>query len=187
MEVAVLDACVLYPAPLRDLLLWLVTQGLFSPRWTEAIHEEWMRSLLADRPDIQRSKLERTRRLMDEIDPKSLVVAYEDQLSSITLPDPNDRHVLAAARAANSPTIVTFNLSDFPAAALKPFGVRAAHPNMFVVELFEAQTELFLSAVQRHRASLRQPPKTPDDYVATLAAQGLPTLADRLLIHLNSI
>lgn len=64
---AILDACVLYPAPLRDLLLNLACLGLFRARWTSEIHEEWIRNLLRDRPDPTPSQLQRTRDLMDRI------------------------------------------------------------------------------------------------------------------------
>jgi hypothetical protein len=60
---ALYDACVLYPAPLRDLLMRLAVTDLFHARWTDAIHEEWMRNLLADRPDLSRARIERTRAL----------------------------------------------------------------------------------------------------------------------------
>jgi hypothetical protein len=62
---ALYDACVLYPAPLRDLLMWLALTDLFRARWTNAIHEEWMRNVLKNRPDLTRAQLERTRDLMN--------------------------------------------------------------------------------------------------------------------------
>ena len=93
----VLDACVLYPAPLRDLLLWLAVTGLYRPRWTEAIHGEWMESLLRERPDLARNRLKRTRDLMNQAVPDCLVLGYEGLIVSLFLPDPDDRHVLAAA------------------------------------------------------------------------------------------
>jgi hypothetical protein len=66
---AVYDACVLYPAPLRDLLLHLACVGLVRPRWTDAIHDEWIRNLLANRPDLARSQLDRIRALMERAVP----------------------------------------------------------------------------------------------------------------------
>jgi len=59
--IALYDACVLYPAPLRDLLMHLALTDLFQARWTNAIHEEWMRSVLENRPDLRREQLERLR------------------------------------------------------------------------------------------------------------------------------
>ena len=109
-----LDANVLYSAGLRDLFMRLALQGFFHIRWSNQVHEEWLSNLLANRPDLSREKLERTRRLMLESAPDSLVENYEAQIENITLPDPDDRHVVAAAIAGKASIIVTFNLSDFP-------------------------------------------------------------------------
>jgi PIN domain len=111
---AVYDACALYPAPLRDLLLHLACVGLVRPRWTDAIHDEWIRNLLANRPDLARSQLDRTRALMERAVPDALVRGYEPRIPSLTLPDADDRHVLVAAIEAGAGVIVTFNLADFP-------------------------------------------------------------------------
>ena len=81
--------------------------------------------------------------------------------------------------------IVTFNLSDFPAPALAPFGVRASHPDPFLCALFDAASSPFLASVARHRASLRRPPRTREEYVTTLRQNGLRNLADRLERHVN--
>lgn len=77
MTIALIDANVLYPALLRDLFLWLAAGGVYSPRWTDQIHDEWMRNVLANRPDLSRAQLVRTRKLMDQVDPDSLVTGYE--------------------------------------------------------------------------------------------------------------
>jgi len=62
---AVYDACVLYPAPLRDFLMWLALSGRFRARWSREIHAEWQRNLLAKRPDLTAAHVERTAALMD--------------------------------------------------------------------------------------------------------------------------
>jgi hypothetical protein len=62
---ALFDASVLYPAAIRDILLQLAVTDLFRAKWTADIHEEWIRSLLRDRPQFERATLERTRTLMD--------------------------------------------------------------------------------------------------------------------------
>lgn len=121
--VAVLDACVLYPPSLRDLLLWLATVEAYEPRWTEEIHGEWTRNVLADHPDVTPAQLDRTRRLMSQAVPKGLVSGYEARIPLLSLPDADDRHVLAAAIEAGAAVIVTSNLSDFPAATLGAHGV----------------------------------------------------------------
>jgi len=110
----VYDACVLYPAPLRDFLLHLAATDLFRARWSEWIHAEWMRNLLAHRPDLSRERLQRTRQLMDQSVPDCLVTGYEGLIDSLNLPDSNDRHVLAAAIRCQASVIVTFNPPDYP-------------------------------------------------------------------------
>jgi hypothetical protein len=124
----VYDACVLYPAPLRDLLTQLATAvpPLFRAKWTDEIHEEWVGNVLKDRNDLTREQLARTTRLMNESVPDCLVEGYEHLLESVELPDPDDRHVVAAAIHARADAIVTLNLKDFPPdalenMALKPF------------------------------------------------------------------
>jgi len=180
MTIAVLDACVLYPPAVRDIFMWLAVEMVYRPRWTDAINDEWMRSVLADRPDLSREQLKRTRQLMDEIDPESLVTGYEKRIASLVLPDPDDRHVLAAGITAGASVIVTYNLCDFPEAALAPYCMRAIHPDQFLVSLLEQHTEAYLVALRKHRASLRQPPKTAEDYRETLRCNGLASLASHL-------
>ena len=115
---ALLDANVLYPAGLRDLLLRLADRYLYAPLWSADIHEEWMRNLLADRPDIPASALERTRAIMDEHFPGAVVTGYTALAASLDLPDPGDTHVLAAAIEGEANIIVTRNLRHFPSERL---------------------------------------------------------------------
>jgi hypothetical protein len=124
---ALYDACVLYPASLRDLLMWLARSGLFRARWTDAIHDEWIRNLLNDRSDLTAAQLERTRELMNAAVRDCLVTGYGHLIETLTLPDPDDRHVLAAAIQGGASVIVTFNLTDFPAETLQPYGIEAQH------------------------------------------------------------
>lgn len=187
MIVVVLDACVLYPPTLRDLFMWLATTIAYQPRWTEHIHSEWMRNVLKNNPEITAAQLARTRLLMDHVSDESLVTGYEKHIPALTLPDPDDRHVLAAAIEAKASVIVTFNLSDFPVSVLKPYGVRAMHPDNYLVALFDDAPELFLLGVKDHRASLKRPPKTADEYFETLTGNGLKNLAIRLAGHRDKI
>jgi predicted nucleic acid-binding protein len=119
---ALLDANVLYPAPLRDLLLQLAITDLFRAKWTADIHREWIEALLRQEPHRDRTKLERTRALMDSHIRDCLVSGYESQIPTLELPDPDDRHVLAAAIVGRCDVIVTQNLRDFPDTALAPYG-----------------------------------------------------------------
>ncbi|HLK60606.1 MAG TPA: PIN domain-containing protein [Chthonomonadaceae bacterium] len=181
--IAVLDACVIYPPALRDVLMWLAVVVAYEPRWTEEIHAEWMRNVLEDRPDVTPEQLERTRRLMDQVSPKCLVSGYETRIPSLQLPDVNDRHVLAAAIEAGATVIVTFNLSDFPRAALEPYGIRALAPDPFLEMLYKQNSPRFLQGLQRHRTSLKNPSKTTDEYIDALISQGLKRTGHLLQAH----
>ncbi|MEZ2233262.1 PIN domain-containing protein [Microcoleus sp.] len=95
--IALYDACVLYSAPLRDLLMQLALTDLFQARWTDEIHDEWIRNVLKNRPDLTIEQLTRTKDLMNRYVRDCLVTGYEWIIPSLNLPDPNDRHILAAA------------------------------------------------------------------------------------------
>src|SRR5215468_9497735 len=96
---ALLDANVLYPAPMRDLLIEVARTDIFKAKWSADIHREWIEALLRNDPQREREKLERTRTLMDGAVRDCLVTGYEPLIASITLPDDGDRHVVAAAIA----------------------------------------------------------------------------------------
>lgn len=168
------DACVLYPAPLRDILIELAAANLFRAQWTEQIHEEWIRKLLEARPQLERSKLERTKQLMNMAVMDSSVTGYEHLVATVTLPDVNDRHVVAAAIHAKSNGIVTFNLKDFPADALKPLNLEAIHPDDFITYQLDLSEAAVFGAVSRVCRRLRNPPKTGSQYLDTLLSCGLP-------------
>lgn len=141
---ALLDACVLYPNMLRDLLLRLAVTDLYRAKWSADIHDEWMRSLAANRPDIPPEHITRVRNLMDENVRDALVEDYASLVPGLTLPDPKDRHVLAAAIVGRADVIVTFNLRDFPADTLSPFGIEAQHPDEFMRHQFDLAPDLGL-------------------------------------------
>lgn len=151
----VYDACVLYSALLRDLLLRLALADLFRARWTDHIHEEWIRSVLAQRPDLLPAQLARTRDLMDRSVPDCLVTGYKGLIDTLSLPDADDRHVLAAAIRSQAGVIVTYNLKDFPAEALMPYGVEAQHPDEFVGHLFDLAPGTVCAAVRDQRSALK--------------------------------
>lgn len=171
---ALYDACVLYGAPLRDLLMHLALTDLFRAKWTDEIHEEWMRNLLNDRPDLRREQLERTRDLMNAHVRDCLVIDYEELIPALRLPDPLDRHVLAAAIRSKADVIVTFNLKDYPGELLGKSGLEAQHPDEFITHLLDLAAPLVCAAAKRHRESLMNPPKSVEEYLAALERQGLP-------------
>lgn len=177
--VVIYDACVLYPAPMRDFLIRMATTGLYAARWTEQIHDEWIRNLSTRRPELKQH-LARTRELMDQAVENCLVSGHEYLIENLELPDPNDRHVLAAAIRAGAQLIVTINLKDFPDKILDEFGIEAVHPDHFIEQQMDLHESTVINVAKQHRAALKNPPKTTDEYLETLAAQGLIITADRL-------
>jgi len=171
---ALYDACVLYPAPLRDLLMHLALIDLYRAKWSAQIHEEWIRNVLSDRPDLSRAQLERTRDLMNQNVRDCLVENYEDLIEAVHLPDPDDRHVLAAAIRSSADVIVTNNLKDFPKIVLDKYGIEAQHPDEFIMHLIDLSPAKVCMAVKNHHQSLKNPPKTIEEYFATLEKQALP-------------
>jgi hypothetical protein len=178
--VALYDACVLYPAPLRDLLLRLALTDLFRARWTDRIHDEWIRSVLGNRPDLNAALLNRTRTLMDRSVPDCLVTEYEGLIEQLELPDPNDRHVLAAAIRCQAGVIVTYNLKDFPDDCLARFGIEALHPDEFVAHQFDLSPATVGKAVRDQRQSLQNPPQSVRQLLDTFLSLGLASTVSAL-------
>ncbi|HHR5882922.1 TPA: PIN domain-containing protein [Providencia alcalifaciens] len=170
----VLDACVLYPSLLRDLLMHLAITGLYQAKWTDTIQDEWQRNLLSNRPDLAQKQLIRTASLMNNALPDARVSQYEPLIEGIELPDLNDRHVVAAAIKCHAKIIVTLNLKDFPKESMDQLEIEALHPDEFISDLFDLNHALALSAVRRQRLSLTKPEININEYFATLLRQGLP-------------
>lgn len=180
ISTAVLDACVLYPAPLRDLLMQLAQGWRFRARWTARIHDEWIRNVLAKRPELSREQLNRTRDLMDAHAHDAVVDDFEPLISGLTLPDPNDRHVLAAAIRCGAEVIVTFNLKDFPSEILGLHNLEAVHPDEFLARLIDQDLVGVCTAANIVRGRLKHPPISAESYLDTLDRQGLSRSVARL-------
>lgn len=146
---------------------------LFRARWTNDIHAEWIRAVLRQRPELD-GKLQHTRDLMDAAVEDALIDNYAPLIPALTLPDPDDRHVLAAAIVGRVDTIVTYNLRDFPADVLGYYRIEALHPDIFVRHTIELDEAACLDAVRRLRAALVSPPVSAQAYLDTLLRQELP-------------
>jgi predicted nucleic acid-binding protein len=177
--IAVYDANVLYPAPLRDLLMRLALEDMYRAKWTNQIHEEWIRGVLRQRPELA-TELARTRQLMDAHVRDSLVEGYEYLISALKLPDPDDRHVLAATIHCHASVIVTFNLKDFPEEILGQYNVEAQHPDDFIADLIDLNLARVLSAVAKQRRALKNPPKSAEELLDILLQQQLPQTVELL-------
>jgi predicted nucleic acid-binding protein len=171
--VVIYDACVLYPAPLRDLLIRLANTGVVRARWSEQILDECFDNILEQRPDLNAAALARTRELMKRAVPDCMVSGFEELIDGLVLPDPDDRHVLAAAIRAGAQDIVTFNLADFPEERLRPYNVEAKHPDEFVLDAIDLSPGIVAKVVSEQAAALKNPPRTVPQLLDTLRDQGL--------------
>jgi predicted nucleic acid-binding protein len=171
--VVVLDACVLYPAALRDLLVRLAVAGSFRALWSERILDEAFDSLAKDRPGLDPVRLLRTRALMMSALPEAMIRLTETELPVTTLPDSDDRHVVATAQVGMADAIVTFNLRDFPDAALAPLGLKGVHPDDFALDCFVRNPNLVRKVLNGQAAQLTRPVATVNQLLDHLERAGL--------------
>lgn len=177
---ALLDANVLFPNSLRDLLIRLAAAGVIRVHWTERILDEMVSGVLKRYPDIKPERMVRTRALMAEAVRDSIVDGYEHLIDTLELPDHDDRHVVAAAIHSRSPIIVTENIRDFPAAVLGPLGIEAQTADTFVLDLVERYPDDVLEVVRQQAADLTNPPMNPAEVVGRLEIAGLVRTASEL-------
>lgn len=178
--VVLYDACVLYPAPIRDLLIRIANTGIVRARWSERILDECFRSILEQRPDLSEHVLNRTRRLMSEAVPDCLVTGFEHLEDGLDLPDPDDRHVLAAAIRANAQAIVTFNLRHFPDHLLERYDIEAKHPDDFVLDSVDLAPGAVVQCITDQAGALRNPPVLLSELLDTFRRLGLVQSVARL-------
>lgn len=159
----------------------LAVTDLFNARWTDEIHEEWIRNVLKNRRDLTREQLERTRQLMDAHVREAKVENYQELIKTLPdLPDPNDAHVIAAAIKSNSDAIVTANLKDFPEDLLATYHIELIHPDDFIQYQIELDAAIVCNAIKLLRNGLQNPPVSVDDYLNTLKKQQLPQTVQTL-------
>jgi predicted nucleic acid-binding protein len=172
--IAVYDADVLYPNTLRDLLIRIAQlPHLVQAKWTEKILDEVTDNLRKNVPDITVEKTDRLRQLMNTAVRGCLVSGYEPLNAALDLPDPNDRHVLAAAIRAKAQIIVTKNLRDFPAERLAPWDLKAKSPDSFVRDQIDIDRQADWACLQQIVDSRTRHPVTIDDVLDELQRDGL--------------
>lgn len=166
MYSAVLDACVLIPHPLFDVLLPCADKGLYRPLWSAEILDETERNLvkhLGLEPDKASARVGHMRRAF----PDAEVAGYEGLVAAMTN-HPKDRHVLAAAVRANTGLIVTANLRDFAPEHLEPYGITAIHPDEFLLDLLNLGEVAVIRALHEMLAQYVNPPTSVLEFVALL-------------------
>ena len=178
MYSAVLDACVLVPNALCDTLLRLAERGFYRPVWSERILAEVVLAIEQVRPDIDVQRIQRRVDTMVSNFEDATIRGWEQISAGLDLPDPDDRHVLAAAIAGAAQTIVTFNLKDFPEDKLAERGVRATHPDDFLLDQLDLHPGLAREVLIEQAADLANPPTDLDGVLNRLEQVGVPRFAD---------
>lgn len=158
----------------------LAVTGLFRAKWTAQIHDEWIRNVLKNRPGLTRTQLHRTRDLMNAAVLDCMVEGYEELIPALKLPDPDDRHVLAAAIKCGAEAIITFNRQDFPRPVLEKYDLELQHPDTFIQHQMGLDAAKVVIAAGRCRARLKNPPASVEEYLERLEAQSLPLTAAEL-------
>ncbi|MBK1635616.1 RSP_2648 family PIN domain-containing protein [Rhodovulum adriaticum] len=148
---ALLDACVLYPTVLREILLGVAGEGLFTPLWSARILEEWARAARKIGPTGE-AQARAEIALVRAAWPGAEVAPKEGLEARLWLPDDNDRHVLAAGIAGSADVIVTFNARDFPRHLLAEEGLRRDGPDAFLMEFWLADAAAVEGVVRRVHA-----------------------------------
>lgn len=181
----ILDSNVLYPALLRDLLILLHEAKLFHARWTDEILDEMVRSITSNRPEIA-NRIKRTRSVMKENLPDSLVSGHEYLIPKLQLPDPHDRHVLAAAIHCRVSIIVTDNLKDFPDRVLSKYKIIANSPDQFLSDLLQRDPTKVIRVIGDLSANLLHPPIELPESLDSFAENHIPKTTEIIWEFLNS-
>jgi hypothetical protein len=156
--------------------LHLREQDAFAVRWSQAVLHEARQSLIdSGRPA---DKVDRRLRAMQSAFPDAEVLGYEHLIPSLHLPDPNDRHVLAAAIVGGVNQIVTANVRDFPEDVLAAHGLEAVNPDAFLLSVFYSYPELTIATIQQRAAELIRPAIGVTGLLAALRKSGAPQFAD---------
>ena len=176
---AVLDACVLYPTVLREILLGVAQAGLYTPLWSDRILEEWARATRKLGPqaeEIARAEVSAVRRVF----PDAAVKPHQGLEARLHLPDENDIHVLATAIAGGADVIITFNRADFPQGVLAGEGLKRRDPDGFLWQLWSEEPRPVAEVVERVRAEAERLSGVPQPLRPLLKRARLPRLGKAL-------
>lgn len=179
---AVIDANVLFPVVIRDYLLWLAVYELYTPKWSEKLLEEFRQVFVKKGKSIESA--ERQIGYINKACPDALVRHYEAIIPSVTLPDENDRHVVAAAVKCNANVIVTQNLSDFPNEYLKTIGLAAIDPDNFIADMVDLSPQRCCEAFREMVLSKNKPPFSELEYLKVMHNNNLEQTAEELSKYL---
>ena len=171
---ALLDANVLYSVAISDALMEVAATGIYAAKWSKAIDDEWISNLAKNRKRAE-SDFHLRRDQMHDTCPDWEVPekGWKFIEPCLSLPDTNDRHVLAAAIAGHADSIITINIKDFPASVLNPLGITVLHPDEFLLQQLQLAPLVVLPAFKAMRARLKNPAFTPEKFVDAMERNGL--------------
>lgn len=175
---AFLDACVLVPIAPCDTLLRMADSGAFRPLWSQRVVDEAQRALERIHPAIDPSRFQSRFRSMGESFEDAVVEGWESLEAGMTLPDPDDCHVLAAALRGRADAIVTENIKYFPQHVLEPLGIEAITVDDFLLAQLDLGPDATVRIIEAQAAQMRQPPVTAAELLRRLAGSGAPRFAD---------
>lgn len=177
---AVLDACVMVPVVLCDTLLRLAEEQLYRPIWSDRILNEATDAILRIHPEIDGSAISRRVIYMNEAFPGARVQAFAQIEVGLQLPDPDDRHVVAAALRARADAIVTANLRDFPVDTMRSLELEVISPDDFLMSQLDMRSAVVMEALSAQAAATRNPQRSLDDVLTALSKAGVPGFVDEV-------
>lgn len=174
----VLDTNVVYPVIIRDILFWFAYYELYTPKWSEHIFDEWKRVMIGK--GVSETEAEKRIAKANEAFPDAQVRNYKGLIEQLTLPDKDDRHVLAAAIKANANLIVTNNRKDFPEAYLQSFGLSAKTADDFLTDIIDLNQEQAVAAFKEMVLNKMNPKQDEFEVLNQLRNAGLTATANYL-------
>lgn len=181
MESVIVDANIFFHMWILDPLLSLADEGLFEPMWSDAIMQEAARNLPKAWKSATASQISAFLGVVNEAYPYAQVPDWREHMEGLELPDPDDRHVLAAAIAAGAASIVTLNLADFPLAVANRYGIEIEHPDAFLCRIYDSAPQTAGAAIRRMIENKKHPPRTLAEEYAGLDKAGLRKFACRIV------
>lgn len=160
---------------------------LIAARWTEEVHDEWIRNLAKNNANLSAERLRRTRDLMNGVLPDADVKDYKKHIETVHLPDPDDRHVVAAGISARASLIVTWNTAHFPDGELVKHGLKTRTPDELLIELYNARQDIVVAATANARRNLTKSGISPRDFLEALDRQRVHRFVDAMKPHIADI
>lgn len=182
--VVILDANVLFPFRIRDVLFTFAQEGLFRAYLTDDIIDEWARSLIALKPHLSASVRQQETAIRSAFE-EYFVTGHRPLVAGLSLPDPDDRHVLAAAIRCSAQVIVTENHRDFPSSVLDDYGIETLSADDFLANTFDLFPSGGTRALRNVRKRYRKPSMSQSEFLFDLTKNGLSKLAAAARAHIE--